>query len=124
LVDGALRAVVQDDGLGGATLSPGGGLAGLVGRLAAVGGWLDVRSAPGGGTQVRIQLASVRADVVCTVHLGFVRGVLQRLQEVAGAAGRVPHGIEPDLVRLKPVLDGSGPCLLTLPLPRVAPRTG
>lgn len=70
------------------------------------------------------ELASVRADVVCTVHLGFVRAVLQRLQEVAGAAGRVPHGIEPDLVQLKPVLDGSGPCLLTLPVPRVAPRTG
>jgi predicted ArsR family transcriptional regulator len=70
------------------------------------------------------ELASVRADVVCTVHLGFVRGVLQRLQEVAGAAGRVPHRIEPDLVELRPVPDGSGPCLLALPVPCVAPGPG
>jgi predicted ArsR family transcriptional regulator len=70
------------------------------------------------------ELASVRADVVCTVHLGFVRSALQRLQEVAGAAGRVPHRIEPDLVELRPVPDGSGPCLLTLPVRRVAPGPG
>jgi predicted ArsR family transcriptional regulator len=71
-----------------------------------------------------MDLAIVRADVVCTVHLGFARGVLRRLQEVADAAGRVPHAIRDDTVRLKPVLDGSGPCLLTLPTPRVEPCPG
>lgn len=71
-----------------------------------------------------IQLATTRADVVCTLHLGFVRGVLQRLQHLADAAGRAPHRIEAELVRLRPVLDGSGPCLLTLPAPRVGPCPG
>lgn len=51
-----------------------------------------------------LDLAAERADVVCGVHLGFVQGVLER----AGA----PTG-----VRLIPVTDGSGPCLVHL-LPR------
>jgi predicted ArsR family transcriptional regulator len=71
-----------------------------------------------------MDLAYVRADVVCTIHLGFVRGVLNRLQQVATAAGRIPHQIEADLVRLKPVLDGSGPCLVTLPVLPVGPSPG
>jgi signal transduction histidine kinase len=50
----ALLAVVRDDGVGGAHLSPGGGLSGLVDRLAAVGGAMSLRPAPGGGTDVRI----------------------------------------------------------------------
>jgi predicted ArsR family transcriptional regulator len=66
-----------------------------------------------------LELASVKADVVCTVHLGFVRGVLQRLHDGARADGRGPHRIEPDRVRLRPVLDGSGPCLVTLPGPEI-----
>jgi predicted ArsR family transcriptional regulator len=65
-----------------------------------------------------MELARVRADVVCSLHLGFARGVLHRLRDVAGANGRVPHRIEPDTVRLTPVLDGSGPCLVTLPADR------
>jgi hypothetical protein len=43
-----------------------------------------------------MELAIVKADVVCTVHVVFVRGVLQR-----------------------PVLDGSGLCVDTLPGPEV-----
>jgi predicted ArsR family transcriptional regulator len=71
-----------------------------------------------------MDLARVRADVVCTVHLACVRGVLHRLRQVAEAAGRIPHQIDADLVRLMPVTDGSGPCLLTLPVPRVDPSPG
>ena len=69
-------------------------------------------------------LASKRADVVCAMHLGFARCVLQRLQDAARAAGRVPHQMEAGLVRLKPVLDGSGPCLLSLPAPHTAHHPG
>lgn len=54
LEESALLAVVRDDGVGGAHLSPGGGLSGLVDRLAAVGGALSLQPAPGGGTDVRI----------------------------------------------------------------------
>jgi hypothetical protein len=57
--------------------------------------------------------------VVRAVHLGFVRGALQRLQDGTGAEGRISHQIEPDQVRLTPVLDGSGPCLVTLSSPEI-----
>lgn len=45
---------VRDDGAGGATVRPGGGLAGLATRLAALDGHLKVTSPPGGPTEVRM----------------------------------------------------------------------
>jgi signal transduction histidine kinase len=51
--DGArMWVVVADDGTGGATASPGGGLAGLTDRLAAVDGTLSVSSPSGGPTRL------------------------------------------------------------------------
>ena len=52
------RLVVEvwDDGGGGATLEPGGGLAGLAGRVAGVDGTLAVSSPEGGPTLVRAEL--------------------------------------------------------------------
>jgi signal transduction histidine kinase len=47
-----LLVEVADDGIGGATSSPGGGLAGLQDRVAALGGTLDVDSPPGRGTRI------------------------------------------------------------------------
>jgi signal transduction histidine kinase len=49
---GQLVVRVSDDGRGGAVVVPGGGLAGLTGRLAAVDGHLLVASPPGGPTTV------------------------------------------------------------------------
>jgi signal transduction histidine kinase len=51
-----LSATVRDDGVGGARTTPGGGLAGLVDRLGAVGGRLAVRPARGGGTEIEIRV--------------------------------------------------------------------
>ncbi|TGN65741.1 hypothetical protein EXE59_18615 [Nocardioides eburneiflavus] len=48
--DDELRAIVTDDGVGGAVLIGGGGLAGLVDRLAVVDGTVDVVSTPAGTT--------------------------------------------------------------------------
>jgi signal transduction histidine kinase len=48
----ALRVEVSDDGVGGASLEAGGGLHGLVDRVAAVGGTLVVHSPPSSGTHV------------------------------------------------------------------------
>jgi len=45
-----LRLEVRDDGVGGADLSRGSGLIGLVDRVEAVGGHLDITSPPEGGT--------------------------------------------------------------------------
>jgi signal transduction histidine kinase len=49
-----LIASICDDGSGGARTTPGGGLAGLADRLAAVDGRLVVESRVGGGTRLRI----------------------------------------------------------------------
>jgi signal transduction histidine kinase len=49
---GMLRVVVEDDGHGGASIEPGGGLAGLAARVASVDGIFTVSSPPGGPTRV------------------------------------------------------------------------
>ena len=50
--DGTLTVEVADDGVGGADIASGSGLRGLVDRVAALDGGLDVRSSPGAGTAV------------------------------------------------------------------------
>ena len=55
--DARLVVVVTDDGVGGADPAAGSGLRGLAERLAALGGRLEVSSAPGGGTTLRAELA-------------------------------------------------------------------
>jgi signal transduction histidine kinase len=58
---GALLVVeVEDDGIGGADAARGSGLAGLADRAAALGGRLEVRSPPGAGTLVRVEIPSRR----------------------------------------------------------------
>ena len=47
---------VADDGIGGAELDRGSGLRGLVDRVHAVGGLLQVSSPPGEGTRLRAEL--------------------------------------------------------------------
>ncbi|MER6971438.1 sensor domain-containing protein [Nocardioides sp. NPDC000445] len=54
-----LQVCVRDDGAGGATVRPGGGLAGLTTRLAALDGTLEVTSPPGGPTEVRMTCPTV-----------------------------------------------------------------
>jgi PAS domain S-box-containing protein len=51
-----LVVVVEDDGQGGATMDGGTGLRGLVDRVAALDGLLDIDSPPGGGTRLRAEL--------------------------------------------------------------------
>jgi signal transduction histidine kinase len=55
---GMLTARVGDDGIGGATVTPGSGLDGLTDRLNALGGTLTVDSPPGGGTIIRARVPS------------------------------------------------------------------
>jgi len=51
-----LVVVVEDDGQGGANMDGGTGLRGLVDRVAALDGLLDIDSPPGGGTRLRAEL--------------------------------------------------------------------
>ena len=54
--NGCLRIVVTDDGVGGAGLRTGSGLAGLADRVDALGGRLEIDSPPGAGTRVSAEL--------------------------------------------------------------------
>ena len=54
--DGRLRVAVIDDGLGGAHVAKGHGLAGLADRVRAAGGTLSVTSPAGGPTEIRAEL--------------------------------------------------------------------
>ena len=51
-----LRVSIDDDGSGGARPAPGGGLAGLLDRVAALGGTMVVDSPPGPGTRLLVDL--------------------------------------------------------------------
>ena len=53
---GVLSVTVADDGIGGADPEHGSGLRGLVDRVHAVGGRLQVSSPPGRGTRLRAEL--------------------------------------------------------------------
>jgi signal transduction histidine kinase len=53
---GRLAVAIRDDGHGGADPGTGSGLRGLMDRVAALGGRLDVDSPPGGGTTILAEL--------------------------------------------------------------------
>jgi signal transduction histidine kinase len=57
---GLLRVLVEDDGSGGAQAEPGGGLAGLAARVAAIDGTFRVTSPPGGPTHVEAVIPCAR----------------------------------------------------------------
>jgi PAS domain S-box-containing protein len=50
--DGSLLLSIRDDGVGGADAARGSGLVGLTDRVEALGGTIDIESAPGGGTSL------------------------------------------------------------------------
>jgi signal transduction histidine kinase len=54
--DGLLELSVVDDGVGGADPTAGSGLVGLVDRVNALGGRIDISSPPGHGTRMRVVL--------------------------------------------------------------------
>jgi signal transduction histidine kinase len=54
--DGHLVVEVSDDGVGGADAAAGSGLRGLLDRVGALDGTLEVTSPPGRGTHVRAEL--------------------------------------------------------------------
>jgi len=53
---GSLLVTIADDGVGGAEFDRGSGLRGLLDRVQAVGGRLDVSSPPGKGTRLSVRL--------------------------------------------------------------------
>ena len=53
---GELQVTIADDGIGGAEIERGSGLRGLVDRVQAVGGVLEVTSPPAAGTRLTARL--------------------------------------------------------------------
>ena len=56
LADGQLRIEIADDGRGGASMSAGSGIRGLVDRVRGVGGDLAVESPAGRGTRIEARI--------------------------------------------------------------------
>lgn len=54
-----LEIDVRDDGVGGATWHGGTGLRGLADRVDVLGGLMELTSAPGDGTRIRVELPCV-----------------------------------------------------------------
>jgi signal transduction histidine kinase len=54
--DGQAVVLIDDDGIGGASATIGGGLSGLRDRIEALGGRFALESPPGGGTQLRAEI--------------------------------------------------------------------
>lgn len=91
---------------GTATADRDGGLPGVLEQIMKVldDNGFEPRAAPDGDAIELhrcpfLELATERTDVVCGLHLGLLRGMLERLGGLAS-------------VRVIPVLDGSGPCLV------------
>jgi signal transduction histidine kinase len=56
-IDGSdLVLSIRDDGIGGADSANGSGLIGLIDRVEALGGHLQITSPPGGGTAMRVAI--------------------------------------------------------------------
>jgi signal transduction histidine kinase len=62
-LDGWVRVEIRDDGQGGATFRPGGGLGGMLDRVNTIGGSLTIDSEPGQGTRI---LANLPREVSLT----------------------------------------------------------
>jgi signal transduction histidine kinase len=56
--------IVEDDGVGGADMETGTGLRGLVDRLSALDGTLDLETPEGGGTKLRALIPCTAADLI------------------------------------------------------------
>jgi len=54
--DDVLELTIRDDGAGGAEPGRGSGLIGLIDRVEAIGGKLELSSPPGEGTTLRVRL--------------------------------------------------------------------
>jgi predicted ArsR family transcriptional regulator len=80
---------------------------GFAPRVDAVGQVIELHKCPFMG------LAEVRPEIVCSVHLGMVQGPLERFDTNGCAEERA--GSEPGRARVRPVLDGSCPCLVFPP---------
>ncbi len=132
--NGTLHVTVSDDGVGGAVVRRGSGLAGLRDRVAAHGGTFEIVSPSGGGTHVEV---AIPCEIVIAEDAVLLREGLAGLLEDAGhtVSARVGDAEallavvaehEPDLaivdVRMPPTYEDEG-MRAAVEIRRVASRT-
>jgi uncharacterized protein YhfF len=129
-----VTAVVADDGAGGARPGPGGGLAGLAERVAALGGTLRVDSPAGAGTRLEASIplapwGSARELVLDFGHEGdggrgeqLIRKILDGTKTVSVSLAREVdlEGGPPRIGQRVAVVDGAGARRATVEVTRVA----
>jgi signal transduction histidine kinase len=71
-LDGVLTIEVADDGRGGAVPQAGTGLRGLIDRVSAVGGTLEIVSPPGGGTRIVAQIPTAPPTQIADRTIGSI----------------------------------------------------
>lgn len=89
VADETLRVTVSDDGIGGATQSPGSGLQGLADRIGALEGEFKIDSPPGSGTTVTVDIPLAQTVLTDTEQHRRValRWFVQENWEMPGEAG-------------------------------------
>jgi PAS domain S-box-containing protein len=78
----AIRATIEDDGVGGAEASGGSGLVGLIDRIEALGGRFMLDSPPGRGTRIAIELALTEPPVDAAPRLADRSGSQPSMSEL------------------------------------------
>jgi PAS domain S-box-containing protein len=68
-----IRAIVEDDGSGGAEVSAGSGLVGLIDRVEALGGRFSLESPPGHGTRISIEMPLTAEPIDGVARVGRAR---------------------------------------------------
>jgi signal transduction histidine kinase/uncharacterized protein YhfF len=129
-----LHAEVADDGVGGAGDAAGSGLHGLDDRLDALGGRLEIDSAPGSGTRLRasIPLAPWRSEREPLLEFGYegdggageraIAEILAGTKTLSVSLAR-ECDLEGGLPRIGdrlPIIDQNGRCRATVEVTRVA----
>ena len=96
-VPGLLRIRVTDDGRGGASAAPGGGLYGLAERARTVDGHTDVHSPPGGPTAITVELPSAFGEESAGPWRSIVVSVVGPLSNglIALIAELAIHSVDP-----------------------------
>jgi signal transduction histidine kinase/uncharacterized protein YhfF len=129
-----LRAEVADDGAGGATEDGGSGLRGLQDRIDALGGRLEVESAPGAGTRLlaSIPLAPRRDEREPFIEFGYegdggagersIRQILDGTKTVSISLAREweLEGGPPRIGQRLPIVDHEGRRRATVEVTRVS----
>ncbi len=103
----AIRATVEDDGVGGAEASGGSGLVGLIDRVEALGGRFTLDSPPGHGTRIAIELPLTEPPIDDAPRLADRTGSQRSMSELSQEAKMLRAAVEASAYALY-IVDAQG----------------